>query len=85
MTTNDESKPDDETHPLFLPDVPLVMPKGELPVVREGTIGGIPAYKADPPKRSCGCPDAGHVCLHTPIDDVDYSGFEWLGISRETK
>ena len=38
---------DDETHPLVLPEVPIVMPDGELPVVREGTIGGMPAYEAE--------------------------------------
>lgn len=53
---------DDETHPLILPDVPIVMPKGELPVVREGTIGGIPAYEAERPKKGCGCSD--EPCLH---------------------
>ena len=37
---------DDETHPLILTDVPIVMPSGDLPVVREGTIAGIPAYEA---------------------------------------
>lgn len=71
----------EELHPLILPDVPIVMPQGELPVAREGTIGGIPAYEADVLK-SCGCPE-GKVCLHTPLFDV--SGCEWLGIPRETK
>lgn len=40
----------EELHPLILPDVPIVMPQGELPVVREGTIGGIPAYEPDEPR-----------------------------------
>ena len=39
-------EPEDETHPLVLPDQPIVMPT-ELPVARDGTIGGIPAYEAD--------------------------------------
>ena len=38
---------DDETHPLILTEVPIVMPSRDLPVVREGTIAGIPAYEAD--------------------------------------
>lgn len=37
----------EEFHPLVLPDVPIVMPAGALPVVRDGTVGGIPAYEAD--------------------------------------
>lgn len=37
----------DETHPLVLLEVPIVMPVGALPIVREGTLGGIPAYEAD--------------------------------------
>ena len=46
----DDPKNSDEFHALVLSEVPLVMPNGELPVIREGTIGGIPAYEADPPK-----------------------------------
>ena len=38
---------DDEPQPLVLPDVPIVLPEGDLPVVREGTLGGIPAYEAE--------------------------------------
>ncbi len=38
---------ENETHPLLLPDTPIVMPSGEIPVARDGTIGGIPAYEAD--------------------------------------
>lgn len=43
----DETNVEEEIHPLILPDVPIVMPKGELPVERDGTIGGIPAYEGD--------------------------------------
>lgn len=32
-----------------MPEERIVMPAGELPVVRDGTVGGIPAYEADPP------------------------------------
>jgi len=45
MPTLDES---DETHDVTLPDVAIVIPDGPLPVVREGTIGGIPAYESNP-------------------------------------
>lgn len=44
-------EPENETHALILPEVPIVMPSGELPVVRAGTVGGIPAYEADPLKQ----------------------------------
>ncbi len=39
----------DETHSLMLPEVPIVMPAGALPVVRDGTMSGVPAYEAGPP------------------------------------
>ncbi len=51
-----------ETHPLLLPEVPIVMPSGEIPIARDGTIGGIQAYEADR-ARPCGCP-GNEVCLH---------------------
>ena len=44
-----DEQPDEETHALMLPDVPITMPPGELPLVRPDTIGGIPAYEADTP------------------------------------
>ena len=77
---------DSDTHPLTLPDTPIVMPAGELPVVREGTVGGIPAYEADQPKRPCGCP-GNDVCLHgTPailIGLEPTTRDDYLGIPRD--
>lgn len=76
-----------ETHALVLPEVSIVMPTGALPVVREGTVGGIPAYEADPPKRPCGC-QGNEVCLHgTPailmlVEPTTRD--EYLGIPRDT-
>ena len=68
----------DDTHALFLAPVEIQMPSGELPVARDGTMGGVPSYQADPPKphhasstenpffgseRPCGCP-GNEVCPH---------------------
>lgn len=75
----------EEFHPLVLPDAPIVMPTGALlPVVREGTVGGIPAYEADQ-GRPCGCP-GNEVCLHgTPalLMDLEPTTRDvYLGIPR---
>ena len=50
MKAKEPDPPIDEMHALLLPDVEIVMPSGDTPVVRDGTRGGIPAYEADLPK-----------------------------------
>lgn len=58
-----------ETHALVLPEVSIVMPTGALPVVREGTVGGIPAYEADPPKTVPVMPNV-HPTFHSDTETL---------------
>lgn len=47
MTPKDDEPADNDFHPLIAPVDTLVMPTGELPVVRDGTVGGVPSYEDD--------------------------------------